>query len=184
MAAGIATAVQVHGTNAVWADAAEGREADVLLVRPGGAAGVFTADCVPILLFDPRTRLGAAVHAGWRGTIARGPAAAVAALAGAGARPPDLLAAIGPRIGPCCYAVGEDLAARFAAAFGADVARRAPGGPFLDLGLANRRALAAAGVARIAEIAVCTACAGGGRAFFSYRRDGAIAGRQLSFLAP
>ncbi len=178
----IATARQVHGTAAVWAEGAAGAEADVLLVRRGFAAGVFTADCVPILLFDPEAGLGAAVHAGWRGTVAGAATAAVAALAAAGARRERTLAAIGPHVGPCCYAVGAELAERFVAAFGEGVVRP---GPRLDLGLANRRALEAAGVARIEQLPGCTACArgDGGPTFFSYRRERELSGRQLSFLA-
>ena len=73
------------------------------------------ADCVPILLADPRRQAVAVIHAGWRGTLVRAPATAVRALAERyGCEPGDLLAGIGPSIGPCCYEVGEEVASQFA----------------------------------------------------------------------
>ena len=114
----LATARQVHGVAVRLPGARFPEEADALLARPGQAVGVFTADCVPILLVDPEARLVAAVHAGWRGTLAGVVGAAVAELLRAGAKAESLRAALGPRIGACCYVVGEELAQRFAARFG------------------------------------------------------------------
>lgn len=93
-------------------------EADVLVSNdPETAVAVRAADCVPILIGDPRTGAVAAVHAGWRGTAAGAAPAAIAALEREfGARPADLVAAIGPSIGPCCYEVGTELVDAFAAA--------------------------------------------------------------------
>jgi YfiH family protein len=92
------------------ADALVSDAADVALV-------VRAADCVPLLIGDPRTGAAAAVHAGWRGTAARVAIAAVDALArDFGSRPGDLVVAIGPAIGSCCYEVGSDLVDAFAAA--------------------------------------------------------------------
>ena len=77
---------------------------------PGLLLAIQTADCVPILLVDPRTRAIAAIHAGWRGTLARITQKTVGAMHREfGSRPQDLLAAIGPSIGPCCYEVGAEL---------------------------------------------------------------------------
>ena len=92
------------------ADALVSDAADVaLLVR--------AADCVPLLIGDARTGAAAAVHAGWRGTAARVAVAAIDALArDFGSRPGDLVVAIGPAIGSCCYEVGSDLVDAFAAA--------------------------------------------------------------------
>ena len=98
---------------------------------------VKTADCIPILLVDERHRAVAAVHAGWRGTVARIAAGAVEAMARASARAPaDLHAAIGPGIGKCCYEVGPEVAAQFGG----------QGRAHIDLPDANRRQLVEAGV--------------------------------------
>jgi YfiH family protein len=140
------------------------------------------ADCVPVLLADPETGAVAAVHAGWRGTLARAAAEGVRALRReAGAAPERLLAAVGPSIGPCCYEVSPELAARFRAELGPVV--REDGGVRLDLWAANRRVLEEAGLpaARIEVLGLCTACDG---RFFSHRRDAGRTGRQVAFIAP
>src|SRR5262249_7425277 len=86
--------------------------------RPGLLLAVQTADCVPILLVDPKKHAIAAVHAGWRGTLQRILTKAVGRMnMQFGTAPADLLAAIGPAIGPCCYEVGTELAAAFSAKF-------------------------------------------------------------------
>ena len=150
--------------------------------------GVQTADCVPVLLADTRTRAVAAFHAGWRGTLGRIVERGVGAMrVRFGSRPKDLVAAIGPAIGACCYAVGEDVRSEFESQFSyagklftevydSDPVRnkypmlfltaRAPGhsnlGPqiHLDLHEANRRQLLAAGLSarRITVLRECTAC--------------------------
>jgi purine-nucleoside/S-methyl-5'-thioadenosine phosphorylase / adenosine deaminase len=178
---------QVHGARVVRADAAGPpvEDADAIVsARAGVAACVSVADCVPVLLADPVSGAVAAVHAGWRGTLARAAAEGVAALAReVGASPAHLLAAIGPSIGPCCYEVSEDLAARFEAELGS--AALAPGPrPRLDLWRANTRVLALAGVDadRVAVLGRCTSCERD--LFFSHRRDAGRTGRQMAFIAP
>ena len=177
---------QVHGARVVRADApcAPAEEADaVVSLRPAVAACVSVADCVPVLLADPQTGTVAAVHAGWRGTLARAAAEGVRALGReAGAAPERLLAAVGPSIGPCCYEVSPELAARFRAELGPVV--REDRGVRLDLWAANRRVLEEAGLlpARIEVLGLCTACDGG--RFFSHRRDAGRTGRQVAFIAP
>jgi YfiH family protein len=178
---------QVHGARVVRADggglAAEEADA-VLSTRAGVAACVSVADCVPVLLADPGSGPHVAVHAGWRGTLARAAAEGVAALAReVGAAPGAVLAAIGPSIGPCCYAVSEDLAARFEAELGPEAI--APGPRVrLDLWRANARVLALAGVeaSRVDVLRRCTACERD--LFFSHRRDAGRTGRQVAFIAP
>ncbi len=177
---------QVHGARAVRAvaptDPAE--EADVVVTTAGGVgACVSVADCVPVLLADPDSGAVAAVHAGWRGTLARAVAEGVAALSRAGATPSRLLAAIGPSIGPCCYEVSPDLAARFREAFGPG-AVRGGAAPKVDLWAANASALRAAGVLldRIDLVGRCTSCERD--VFFSHRRDAGRTGRQIAFIAP
>jgi YfiH family protein len=149
---------------------------------PSRAVSVRVADCVPLLVADPRTGLVAAVHAGWRGTAARVASAAVRALATRGGSAADLIVAIGPSIGPCCYDVGEALIDAFReAGHPADaVARwfsRPNGRLVLDLWTANTDQLAAAGVnrGRIHAARLCTACRLD--LFYSFRKEGARAGR-------
>jgi YfiH family protein len=175
---------QVHGKRIVpgLAPSPPRDEADgVTSSTVGLAACVAVADCVPILLARPDGRAVAAVHAGWRGTLARIAAEGVRALAtgGDGEAP---LAVIGPSIGPCCYQVSEDLADQFAAAFGPRVIQRGARGPHLDLWVANERALRDAGVVRVAQLRRCTACEP--RLFYSHRRDGGRTGRMVAFVAP
>jgi YfiH family protein len=110
---------QVHGATVVERSAAEPcgerPEADAALSDdPGAAVAVQTADCVPLLIADGRTGAVAAVHGGWRGTARRIAIEAVRAMtARFGSRPDDLVAAIGPSIGACCYEVGRDVRERF-----------------------------------------------------------------------
>src|SRR5512133_2842039 len=178
---------QVHGARAVRADgpAAPAVEADVVVTRtPGVAACVSVADCVPVLLADPETGAVAAVHAGWRGTIAGAAAEGVRALAReAGAPASRLLACVGPSIGPCCYEVSPDLAARFRAELGPETVRDGRA-PHLDLWRANVAVLRAEGMApeRIEVLARCTSCERD--QFFSHRRDAGRTGRQVAFIAP
>ena len=157
-AARLAQGRQVHGTRVV-VDGEGGEEADgQLTTRPGVAAIVLTADCLPVALAAP----GAAgvVHAGWRGLAGGVLEAGVAAL-GSG----PVAAAIGPGIGPCCYEVGDDVRAVFASS-----------GRTLDLKAVARARLQAAGVQEIHDCGLCTAC--DARRFFSHRRDRGVTGRQ------
>ncbi len=130
---------------------------------------LLTADCMPIALAranEDRPAL-AILHAGWRGLLAGIVGAGVRAI---GAR--SLAAAIGPSIGPCCYEVGEEVAAPFLEAFGADVVRDGK----LDLWTSAERALRAAGVERVDRTDLCTSCHSD--RFFSHRRDHGRTGRQ------
>ena len=137
---------------------------------PGRAMLLLTADCMPIAIarsdgLRPAVEI---LHAGWRGLLAGIVAAGVRAI---GAR--KLVAAIGPSIGPCCYEVGEEVAAPFRQAFGEDVVHE---GSKLDLWTAAERALRAAGVEHVDRFDLCTAC--NGDRFFSHRRDHGRTGRQ------
>ncbi len=150
---------------------------------PTLALAVQVADCVPLLVADRRTGAVAAVHAGWRGTAAGAATAAVAAMAREfGARPGDLVAAVGPSIGPCCYVVGDELIDAFrASGFGREIgtwfARDESGTLRLDLWTANRDQLLACGLSEgaIHGAGLCTASHP--EWFASYRRDGPGTGR-------
>jgi hypothetical protein len=178
-------AEQVHGATVARARPGELPEADALWTDAADTwIGIRTADCVPVLLSSEDGARVAAVHSGWRGTVAHIAAAAVATLEREGAPPRSLRAAIGPAIGPCCYEVGEDLAERFAGVFGADVVRRDGARPRLDLRRAVRCTLLQAGLAdgAIEDVPGCNACEP--ERFFSHRRDRGGTGRHLAFIAP
>lgn len=178
---------QVHGCRVVEAGAGTSpvEEADAVTTAvPGVAACVSVADCVPVLLADPRSGAVAAVHAGWRGTLDRAAREGVRALIERhGARPSDLLAAIGPSIGPCCFEVSRDLAVRFRDEIGPTTGNPRNHGSRADLWLANERVLREAGVSprRVEVLARCTSCEEG--LFFSHRRDEGRTGRQVAFIA-
>lgn len=139
-----------RGRGAATADEGAG-EADALVTSdPGTVLGVLVADCVPIVLYDPGAHVLACVHAGWRGTVARVTGAALAAMAALGTRPADVIAGIGPAIGPDRYQVGEEVAQAVHECFGgraAQVIRPDGTGRWLcDLWSANRLLLREAGV--------------------------------------
>jgi polyphenol oxidase len=157
-------------------------EADALVVAGAGrAAGVRVADCIALLLGDPRSGAVAAVHAGWRG-VASGiaPRALAALTEHHAARAEDVIAAIGPHIRACCFEVGDEVAAEIAEAVpNTDVVRRQPSRskPHVDLVTALRAQLSAAGVRTIDDPGGCTRC--DADRFFSFRRDGAASGRHV-----
>jgi YfiH family protein len=186
------TARQVHGVRVVAVrandppDAVATLEADALIASDEGVVlGVYTADCVPILISDGAGRV-AAIHAGWRGTVAEVAREAVAALLSAGADAKRLRAAIGPSICASSFEVGEEVAREFEERWPTTVTRLTRSSldrPHVDLRAANRLQLEAAGLLRIHIdcAAPCTHC--DGVRFFSYRRDGGKIGQQLSFIA-
>ena len=184
------TAKQVHGARVALVvegtlpERVEATEADVVATAvPGAVVGVYTADCVPILLADGQGRVAAA-HAGWRGTVAGVANAAVEALVSIGAERERLRAALGPSICAHCFEVGDEVAEAFAKLAPSSVIRHDDGRkPHVDLWEANRLVLAAAGVPESAIDAAppCTLCEA--ERFFSFRRDGAGIGQHLSFVA-
>ena len=124
----------------------------LVTTSPDVVLAILTADCVPIVLHDPVAGVLACVHAGWRGTVARVPAAAVAAMQSLGSRPSDIQAGIGPAVAPARYQVGPDVHQAVTHAFGpaAETFLRldpaAPGRWLLDLWSANRHVLREAGL--------------------------------------
>lgn len=132
------------------------------------------ADCTPVLIYDPVRHAAAVVHSGWRGTVQAATRAAVVALCREyGSRPADLVAGIGPSIGPCCYEVGDEVVDAVRATFDrSDDLLPAPVGKtrrHFDLWAANHRLLAEAGVRRIEVAGLCTACRVD--EFYSYRAE-------------
>jgi hypothetical protein len=212
----IVTLRQFHSNliaSAAAADAAGklSRKADGLMTDESGLLlAIQSADCIPILVADRKHRAVAAFHAGWRGTVKRIVESGIGRMRLIfGSRPEDLVAAIGPGIGSCCYAVGEEVFSAFESQFSyvhalfrevydADPVRkkypmlfltqRAPGhspvGPNLHLDLieANRRQLLAAGLApkSIQVVGGCTQCHTG--LFFSHRASRGHAGRMMAVI--
>jgi YfiH family protein len=156
------------------------REGDALITDDvGKSIGIRTADCVPILLLDSRTRAVAAVHAGWRGTLSHIVRQTIEKMNSEfGTEPGDVHAAMGPCIRDCCYEVGKDLAEQFASYF-PDWDPKATK-HLLDLPKANHLQMEAAGVpgAHIYDIRLCTTCETG--QFFSYRREPENPGRMVA----
>jgi polyphenol oxidase len=187
------------------------RKADGLICGEAGILiGVQTADCIPVLVADPRRRAVGAFHAGWRGTVKRIVETGVGRMQlEFGSRPADLIAAIGPGIGPCCYAVGEEVLSEFESQFpyarelfrevydSDPVRQRYPmlfmnqcppghgqGSSCLhaDLIEANRRQLLACGIpaASIQIVGGCTQC--NPDLFFSHRGSGGSTGRMMGII--
>jgi YfiH family protein len=172
---------QVHGAEVEKAPWSGRPSADAAVASlPGLFLGIETADCLPVLIVDPRRRAVAAVHAGWRGTVAGVTRAAVAALVREGSRPADLLAALGPGIGSCCYEVGDEVKAAFGPAGAAYFVPSPAGRHHLDVRAANLGQLVEAGVdpSRIGGVNECTFCRPD--LYHSYRRDGPGSGRMIS----
>jgi len=154
---------------------------------PGLPIGVFTADCVPVFLYDPiRTAVGI-VHAGWRSTVLSIASKTVQRMENEfGSLPSDMWAALGPSIGPCCYEVGRDVFDEFREEFdyGPALFQETDDEKWrLDLWHANQRQLEECGIpeAKIVNHRICSAC--NADDYFSARKLGAHAGRTLSVIA-
>ena len=207
---------QVHSNVVVLSSNADGgrdrpcKGDGLMTAETGLLLGVQTADCIPVLVADRKLRVVAAFHAGWRGTVKRIVESGIGRMRiEFGSRTEDLVAAIGPGVGPCCYAVGEELLSEFESQFdyGRELFRevydsdpvrakypmlfltqRAPGhspiGPSLHLDLveANRRQLLAAGLKprAIKTVGGCTSCQTD--LFFSHRASNGHAGRMMAVI--
>jgi len=204
----LAPVLQFHSDSIVLFDTApsEPARADASITKKNGLLlAIQTTDCVPILLVDPEHRAVAAVHAGWRGTLARIEEKAVGRMQMEFKSMPEaLLAAVGPAIGGCCYEVGTEVAAAFSAQFSNAAEffdelhtgdepnplqwlnmmppghQPPPEKVLLDLRKANRAQLVGAGVAvkNIFVSDLCTACRRD--LLFSYRKQGAQSGRMMA----
>jgi hypothetical protein len=190
----LVTVTQVHGTDLLVIDTPNPDYAHFLKIecdglitnQPGVMIGVSVADCVPILLLDPMKKVVAALHAGWKGTAGEIGRKGVEALVGMfGSRQADILAAIGPAIGRCCYEVNAPVMEAFrksGAGLECFEQKSTPGNWRLDLVAANYGQLLAAGLSEtnIETTPLCVSCEHD--LFFSYRRDGGETGRQMGFI--
>jgi YfiH family protein len=183
---------QVHGSVVREVEADEEveevrrTEADALVVAPGqGAVAVRTADCVPVLVGDRQSRVVAAIHAGWRGTVRGVIEATFEVLRRRGVEPRSVVAAIGPHIRLDAFEVGRDVAREIAASAPGeeDVIRWDEPRPHVDLSRVVRSQLEALGVPgdSIDDTGGCTFTEA--ERFFSYRRDHERSGRHLSAIA-
>ena len=187
---------QVHGDRIAVVDRPDMTREDLegydafICALPGVAVGVRTADCVPVLIYDPVRRVVAAVHAGWKGTVLKIVEKAIAQMeSGFGCRPGDLRAVIGPAIGPDSFQVGPEVVEKFRdAGFpmyaiwsdrGPGDGRPMSGGHHIDLFRANYWILEQCGVppAGIQTYAIDTYT---DHSFFSARREGTACGRNIN----
>lgn len=184
---------QVHGDQVTWVGGEDGPSAghvrhldgDALVTRQSRLpVAVLVADCVPVLLWDPKHSVVAAVHAGWRGTAAEIVLRTLESMARrAGTRAQDVRAAIGPAIGGCCYDVGPEVvqALEQVVASAEFLEGEDEAAPRVDLRRANRAMLVQAGLREdaVAVVGDCTCCSAD---FYSYRRDGPRTGRQMGVI--
>jgi polyphenol oxidase len=171
----LATAKQVHSDRVLLVESAglQG-EGDALISNlPGVGLAIRTADCLPILIADPRNRAVAAIHAGWRGVACEIVCKAVEAMTQQfDSRPEDLVVAIGPGIGPCCFEVGPEVAVQF----------QLSGRTKIDLVATTCQQLGRNGVSlgQISAAGLCSYC--NPQLFESYRRDREAAGRMVALI--
>jgi purine-nucleoside/S-methyl-5'-thioadenosine phosphorylase / adenosine deaminase len=178
----LATAKQIHSDRVLLvASPGPQGEGDALISnQPGISLAIRTADCLPILIADPRNRAVAAIHAGWRGVVSEiAPKTIRMMRQQFGSQPDDLVIAIGPGIGPCCFEVGPEVAGQFAPFFPElDLSQRTK----LDLVETTCRQLGRNGVnlAQVKAAGLCSCC--NSQLFESYRRDREASGRMIAMI--
>lgn len=189
---------QVHGCQVAVIDREGLTRADLegydafVTALPGVAIGVRTADCVPVLLYDPAGRVVAAVHAGWKGTVLHIVRKAIDVMeAQFGCKAEDMHAVIGPSIGPDSFQVGEEVVQKFQESRfpmdeiwtfrGEGNGKPKSGGHHIDLWAANRWLLEQAGV-QAGHIQICGIDTYTDASFFSARREGVQCGRIINAL--
>lgn len=177
---------QVHGNNVAVVSKKENSQSakgvDGLLTQEKGLAlGITTADCLPLLFYEPVSRIIAAVHAGWQGTLRRIGERTVQKISGLGGKVDRITVAIGPHIQKCCYDVDAKRATVFEKEFGNSVITRRDKKFFLDLAKANLNQLLARGVLEenIELLPFCTAC---DENFYSFRKDKENYGKILTII--
>ncbi len=177
--ADLARSYQVHGDK-IWVTGRAGYQSGfdaMISVQPGVYAGVGIADCTPILLADPVTRVCAAIHAGWKGTVAQiVHKTAKRMIENRGSNPADILAYIGPCISLAHFEVGDEVASQFDEAF----KKRTGAKWHVDLKAANAAQLQALGIQQIEIDAACTV--ENNADFFSHRTEKGVTGRMLALI--
>jgi len=190
----LVTVNQIHGNRLLivdektqdWRHGGKLEYDGIISAMPGVALGIKTADCVPVFLADRAKRVVGAVHAGWKGTSLEIAAKAVGVfIKEFGSTPANILAVIGPSIGPCCYEVDESVFHNFDNNQSREsflIEGKKEGKWMLDLPAANRSQLLDAGVSpdNIFSADICTSCSGD--TFFSHRGENGDTGRQINFI--
>ena len=175
----LARSYQVHGDK-IWVTGRAGYQSGfdaIISIQPGVFAGVGIADCTPILLADPVTRVCAAIHAGWKGTVAQiVHKTAKRMIENRGSNPTDILAYIGPCISQMHFEVGDEVAAHFDEAFKMRKAEKW----HVDLKAANAAQLRALGIQQIEIDPACTV--ENNADFFSHRTEKGMTGRMLALI--
>jgi len=171
----LATTKQIHSDRVLFVESPGPQgEGDAMISNsPGIGLAIRTADCLPILIADPKNRAVAAIHAGWRGVVSEIAPKAINAMSWQfDSKPEDLVIAIGPGIGACCFEVGPEVAVQFGMA----------GRTKIDLIGTLCRQLGRNGVStrQISAAGLCTYC--DAQLFESYRRDREAAGRMVGMI--
>ena len=179
---------QKHENKAIWCTGLADKqhaEADILLTDQAGTAlAIRTADCLPILLADAESGIAAAVHAGWRGTVLQIAITAVRHMQSRGAKAKNIIASLGPCIGPCCFTIDAATANKLSTSVtGAEQYIHHDREITANLREINALQLMQCGLTadHIERLNACTAC--DNKHFFSYRRDGKQTGRHLAVVA-
>lgn len=178
---------QIHGSKITLIDTKDkGKKikgADGLITKEKRVVlGVTTADCLPVLFFEPEERIVAVAHAGWEGTLKRVCQKVVERIKDLKGNPAEIVVAVGPHIKSCCYDIDEKRALEFKKEFGQEVVIKENGQSFLDLTKVNLIQLSKSGIKEknIEVLPFCTFCSGS--QFFSYRKDKENYGEMLSFI--
>ncbi len=191
-AAHLATVAQCHSTefHIIYCPARQwnprSRGDALITAEQGIAVAVQVADCFPVLVADPHKGIIAAVHAGWRGSLARILCRILEGMGQLGADVADVLVAVGPGIRPCCFEVGPEVASAFDAEYpGEHLCHQHPerqGKYVLDLPMALNLQLSEAGIPlqNRWDLGLCTRC--NPNEFFSYRAEGSHAGRMMGII--
>ncbi|MFO7918659.1 MAG: peptidoglycan editing factor PgeF [Anaerolineae bacterium] len=182
---------QVHGARVTAVTADDGgktmEKADALISdTPGLILMMRVADCVPVFFYAPRVPAVGLAHAGWRGTVEDVAARTAQAMVSAfGCRPREILAGLGPSIGPCCYEVGPEVVAQVRKVFGTQAGgllspATGKDKAYFDLWRANELQLKEAGVERIETAGICTCCRCD--EFYSHRGEEGCTGRLAALI--
>ena len=172
----LARSYQVHG-DVIWETKEPGYTSgyDAIIAHaPGIFAGVGIADCCPILLADPLRGCAAAIHAGWKGTVAQIVSKTASAMISQGSNPADILAYIGPCISLTHFEVGDEVAEQF------DFKEKRDARWHVDLKATNEAQLRNIGISQIEISDYCTI--ENNDLFFSHRKEKGITGRMLAII--
>lgn len=172
----LARSYQVHGSE-IWTTSIAGFQTGfdaVLTSEQGIFVGVGIADCCPILLADPIRQTAAAIHAGWKGTVAQIVSKTTSAMIASGSNPTDILAYIGPCISLTHFEVGDEVAEQF------EMKEKRGARWHVDLKATNAAQLQALGVTQIEISDYCTVA--NNNVFFSHRKEKGITGRMLAVI--